>query len=130
VTRLGAVTRLAAVVALLGAAAACSTGGSGAGDLGSGTQPADNSALCGLVAQLPDAAAALERADVRDPATFTTTLNTAVQQYVATLDQISKRADSKLRGTVTEVRRLVLAHQFSAATAARVPLDTWTADHC
>jgi hypothetical protein len=119
-----------AAVALVGAAAACSTGGSGAADLGSGTQPADNGVLCGLIGQLPDAASGLERVDVRDPATFTTTLDSAVQQYVAKLDQISKRADSKLRGTVTEVRRLVLAHDFSAATAARVPLDTWTADHC
>jgi hypothetical protein len=110
--------------------AACSTGGTGAGNLASGTQPPNNGALCGLIGQLPAAAAQLQRADVRNPQTFSTALDNAVKQYVGTLDQIATRVDPKLRPTVAEVRRLVLAHRFNDATDARVPLDTWTADHC
>jgi hypothetical protein len=83
-----------------------------------------------MIAELPSSAAALQRADVRDPATFTAVLNNAVKQYVATLDEITPRVDSQLKTTVAQVRRLVLAHDFNAASDARVPLDTWTADHC
>ena len=112
------------------APAACSTGGGGAGNLASGTQPQNYGVLCGLIAQLPAAATQLQRVDVRDPGPFKTTLDNAVQQYVGILDQIAPRVDSKLKSTVSEVRRLVLAHRFGDAGDARVPLDTWTADHC
>jgi hypothetical protein len=57
-------------------------------------------------------------------------LNDAVKQYVATLDAIAPRVNANLKSTVKQVRQLVLAHRFSDATTARVPLDTWTADHC
>ncbi|HEY3834840.1 MAG TPA: hypothetical protein VGO03_21305 [Acidimicrobiia bacterium] len=110
--------------------AACSTGGGGGSDLGSGTQPVNNRVVCGYVAQLPNSAAALQRADVRDPAQFSTVLDTAVKQYVATLDQIAPLIDPKLKSTVSNVRKLVVAHEFAQANDARVPLDTWTADHC
>ncbi len=109
---------------------ACSTGGGGAGDLGSGTQPVNNRVVCGLIGQLPGSAAPLEHADVRDPVTFTKALDTAVAQYVAKLDEVALRVDPKLKSTVSEVRRLVLAHKFNEASDARVPLDTWTADNC
>jgi hypothetical protein len=120
----------AAALGLTAALAACSTGGGGGSDLGSGTQPVNNGVVCGYVAQLPNSAAALQRVDVRDPAQFATALDNAVKQYVATLDQIAPLVDSKLKPTVSDVRRLVMAHQFAQADTARVPLDTWTADHC
>ena len=113
---------------LVVAATACSTGGGDA--LGSGTQAPDNGVLCGYIAQLADSATALQQVDVRDPTTFTKSLDDAVHEYVQTLDQIAPRVDANLKSTVRQVRSLVLAHRFADATAARVPLDTWTADHC
>ena len=120
----------AAALGLIAALAACSTGGGGGSDLGSGAQPVNNRVVCGYVAQLANSATALQRVDVRDPAEFSKALDTAVKQYVATLDQIAPLVGAKLEPTVTDVRKLVEAHQFAQADTARVPLDTWTADHC
>jgi hypothetical protein len=120
------------VMSMVGAGllASCSTGGGNSSDLGSGSQPANYRVLCGKIAQLPDSAALLQRVDVRDPVQFKKVLDEAVNQYVATLDDIAARVEPKLRSTVAEVRKLVLDHKFGEATDARVPLDTWTADNC
>ena len=125
---------MAALCAALGLTVAilagCSTGGSGGSDLGSGTEPANNAALCNLIAQLPQSAAKVQNVDLRDPAAFAKAIDNAVKEYLSTLDQISSRVDSKLQPVVKQVRALVVAHKFVEAGNARVPLDTWTADHC
>ncbi len=111
-------------------AAGCSTGGSSSSDLGTGTEAANTQAVCNLIAQLPQSAALLQQADLRNPQTFSKDLDAAVKQYLGILDQIETRVDSKLLPTVKQVRSLVAGHHFAEAGDARVPLDTWTADHC
>lgn len=107
-----------------GAVAACSSRG------GSSEIDRSDDAACELLDRLAATADSVEAADVADPEAFTTALETAVLEYVTTLDSLIAAAPPSLTEDLEEVRGLVEQYRFSEAAEARVPIDDWADTAC
>ena len=61
---------------------------------------------------------------------FAAAMTTATSDYVRALDRISAAVPATLQPKVANLVRLVQARSFSAALAARHPIDSWAATNC
>ncbi len=114
----------AALVAVLGVA--CSTGPTKA----EREAKARTAAACQAYAGLAASGRQLSKVDVGDPEAFAAAMTTATSDYVRALDRISAAVPATLQPKVANLVRLVQARSFSAALAARHPIDSWAATNC
>jgi hypothetical protein len=109
--------------------AACH-GGNG-NPLGSPTAgPVDVKSACAALAQLRQSTDLLNGVNVGDPSASLTALRKAVASYSASLGAFERIAPVALRPRAEEVRRAVVAHDFTRAAALRAPIDAWANRTC
>src|SRR5450755_1609541 len=117
--RRGLGRRIAATVALVVIAltAGCSK------VTGSKSSTTGKPAACTYVAKLDVIASTVAKADVQDPDAFNTTLQRAVQDYVANVRLLRAAAPADLSPTLERVEADVQQLRFDAAVTDRAPLD-------
>jgi hypothetical protein len=86
--------------------------------------------VCSLVEQLDRTGAAVERADVKDPAAFDRALDHAVQRYIAVLDDLRDAVPRDLRDDVEHLRAAVEQYRFNDGVDARSAIAAYANRTC
>jgi hypothetical protein len=123
------VRRVLACIAALGVCGALGTGCSSSGKNGTATI-AGPKVACSLISQLDRTGAAVERADVKDPAAFDRALEDSVKQYVAVLDDLHDAVPRDLRDDVEHLRAAVAQYRFNDGVDARAAIDAYAHRTC
>ncbi len=119
---------LASIVAL-GACATTAVGCSSSGNGGS-SSVGGTKVLCSLVDDLDRTGAAVEQADVDDPAAFDRALANAVKRYVTILDDLGDAVPDDLRDDVEHLRAAVEQYRFADGVGARAAIDSYANRNC
>jgi hypothetical protein len=113
------------VGACVATCAACSSSGkSGSPTIGG------RKVVCSLVDQLDRTGAAVEQADVKDPAAFDRALAHAVKGYVSVLDDLRGTVPDDLRDDVEHLRAAVEQYRFADGVDARAAIDAYAQRTC
>jgi hypothetical protein len=116
---------LAGLLLVVVVAAGCSKVGGG-----SKTPAAGRPITCTFIAKLDSIATSVAKADVHDPDTFDTTLQTAVNDYVSNVRQLRAIAPTDLSSSLQRVEADVQQLRFDEAVTDRAPLDAYAARTC
>lgn len=116
--------RAAAALSLGVALSACAGGGGGPGEGGSARD------LCALYDRLGETATQVEQADVSDPERFEASLQSAVDQYVASVEDLREVAPDELHEDLDRLGAAAAQFRFDDALDARVSLDEYAAERC
>jgi hypothetical protein len=108
------------VAATFGLLAAACGGGGGV----------DTAAACALVERLGETARSVEEADVADPARFAETLDAAIAEYVAVVDDLRTHLPDELQDDLDRLEAAASQHRFTDGTAARVALERYAEEAC
>jgi len=87
-------------------------------------------AFCKTARGLPAVAEEFDADSVDDPATFDAELRSAVDSYLAELDDLASRAPSDLEKDIRLLMSAVDQYKFADAIDAKEPLDIYVAEHC